>query len=333
VRFGGDERPGIRALREMARVRAYYDAQTRDDIIPGSCVQANFQQCPNGLGDWAAPTGSTYGAALDSTAWWLDMLRVEHGLALRARDEQAARATEARRSAVLGGFERAFYDSARGYYRDPFSQTPGDFTRPGAPPPFSQHQNAMALALDLVPAERRQAIGDALAADVREHGDHLTTGIMGTRFLFAALAETGHVDEAISVLTQTTYPSYGYWLDKLGWHGLGEYWEDNSRSRNHQMYGSVVQWLYEGLAGYRPIAPGWEEIEFRPDVPSRGIDRVSASTETIRGRVATRWERAADGRVELEVTVPPNATGSVHVPGERDARHVGSGTHRFAGHV
>lgn len=53
-------------------------------------------------------------------------------------------------------------------------------------------------------ADRVQAIGDALAADGRARGNHLATGIMGTRFLWHALTMTGHLDEAFAVATQTT---------------------------------------------------------------------------------------------------------------------------------
>jgi len=352
--FGGDARPGLAALREMARVRGYYDGQTRHDVIPGACVVLGVQECPNGLGDWAAPAGSSYGAALDSTAWWADMLRVEADLAREAGDDDTERVARARRAAILRGFDRSFWDPARGHYNDPLSPTPGELNKPAAPVAFSQHQNAIALGLDLVPEDRRRQTGDALAADVRARGDHLSTGIMGTRFLFAALTATGHVDDAVSVLTQTTYPSFGYWLEELKWPALGEYWEADSRSRNHQMYGSVVQWLYEDLAGFRPIAPGFARIEFRPEIPTRGVDRVGASTDTVRGRVATRWQRTRSG-LELDVTVPPGATGEVHVPtrdaaavteggrsaarargvrllgrrGDRVAYRVGSGTYRF----
>jgi alpha-L-rhamnosidase len=40
---------------------------------------------------------------------------------------------------------------------------------------------------------------------------------------------------------------------------------------------------------------------------------VSASYESVRGHVDTRWKRTATG-LELDVTIPPNATGRVYVP-------------------
>jgi alpha-L-rhamnosidase len=74
-----------------------------------------------------------------------------------------------------------------------------------------------------------------------------------------------------------------------------------------------VQWLYEDLAGFRPLEPGYRKIEFRPEIPSAGLDFVEASHESVRGTVATSWRRTPDG-LEIEVTVPPNAEGRVLVP-------------------
>lgn len=94
---------------------------------------------------------------------------------------------------------------------------------------------------------------------------------------------------------------------------LGEQWPASTRSRNHHFFGAIVQWFYEDLAGIRPLEPGFRKIEFRPEIPKTGLDSVSASYECVRGRIATRWKRTATG-LELDVMVPPNATGRVYVP-------------------
>jgi len=127
------------------------------------------------------------------------------------------------------------------------------------------------------------------------------------------LTDAGYADAAFTAATQRDYPSYGYWAESLHWTTLAEYWEPTSRSRNHHMFGAVVQWFYESLAGIRPIAPGYERIEFRPSMPA-GLDSASAAIRTVRGTVAARWRRSRAGELELDVTVPPTATGRVYVP-------------------
>jgi alpha-L-rhamnosidase len=310
--FDGDTRPAAQALPEMKRLRGYYDTQTVNDIIPGSCTVALAPECSNGLGDWAAVAGMSYGAALDSTAWYDWMLGKLAEFADDAGQTATADSARARASTVDRAFQSTFFDPLLHVYRDPLNTQPGDPARPGTPSAYSQHQNALPLGLGLVPADRLAPVGTALAADVRARGNHLSTGIIGTRFLFDALTRTGHVDQAWAALTQTTYPSYGYWLDSLGYTSLGEYWEAGQRSHNHQMFGSVVQWLYAGLAGIRPSQPGFAEIQIRPELPT-GLDHVAAHTDTVRGRVAVDWTRTSTG-LTLQVQIPANAQAVVEIP-------------------
>lgn len=79
------------------------------------------------------------------------------------------------------------------------------------------------------------------------------------------------------------------------------------------MFGAIVQWFYEDLAGVRPLEPGYRRIAFRPEVPGAGLDSVAVSYESVRGVVASRWRCSPDG-LEFDVTVPPNAVGVVYVP-------------------
>ena len=140
------------------------------------------------------------------------------------------------------------------------------------------------------------------------------------------LTANGHHDVAYTVATQTTEPGWGYWTDSLGFTALGftalgEHWFAGTRSQNHHMFGAIVQWFYEDLAGVRPLEPGYRRIEFRPEVPGTGLDSVAVSYESVRGVVASRWRRSPDG-LEFDVTVPPNAVGVVYVPALNDTRVV-----------
>ena len=60
---------------------------------------------------------------------------------------------------------------------------------------------------------------------------HLSTGSLGTKYLFEALSQTGHSDVACKVLTQTSYPSYGYMLRE----GATTIWERWERLENVSM--------------------------------------------------------------------------------------------------
>ena len=69
------------------------------------------------------------------------------------------------------------------------------------------------------------------------------------------------------------------------------------------------------MAGFRPLEPGYRRIEFRPEIPEE-LGRTSAAYGSARGIVATSWRKTWSG-LQLEITVPPNATGLVYVPASR----------------
>ena len=48
---------------------------------------------------------------------------------------------------------------------------------------------------------------EALAADVLKAGRHLDTGIVGTKWLFESLSQSGRADLALAVVTNPTYPA------------------------------------------------------------------------------------------------------------------------------
>lgn len=216
----------------------------------------------------------------------------------------------------------AKYLSADGVYRD----TPTG--------PFTQTAQILPLAFGLVPDELRPSLAARLVDGVvNVRGGHEFVGILGARYLLPVLSAAGHADAAFTVATQTAYPSYGYWIETLGWTGLGEFWEPTSRSINHHFFGTIGQWMYEDLVGIRALEPGYKKIEFRPSIPS-GLAHSAASYDSVRGRISARWRKAHD-HLELEVTVPPNASGVVHVPATDPDQvfEVGGGTWKKAAHA
>ena len=184
---------------------------------------------------------------------------------------------------------------------------------------FVQGMAVLPLAFGLVPDEKRADLAAKLVEDVvNTRAGHAMVGIASMRWILPVLSQAadegvaGAADAAYAIMAQTTYPSYGYWIG-MGWTALGEYWEKSSRTRSHHMYGTGTQWLYENLAGIQTMEPGYKRIAFRPTVPT-GLDHAEASYDSVRGKIASSWTRSGSA-LTLEVTVPPNATGMVYVPG------------------
>jgi alpha-L-rhamnosidase len=213
----------------------------------------------------------------------------------------------------LLGHDTSRYRQVAASCRDALNAT---FLRDGAyrtdrDPDYRQTSNAIPLAFGLVPADAERAVADSLVADILARGNHLNTGALGTSVLLPVLSRYGHADVAHAVATQRTYPGWGYWFDN-GADTMWEMWELDSRSRDHYFLGTVVQWLYENVAGLRPGDAGYERFTVRPDARV-GVTWAETSIDTVRGRAAVAW-RQEDGALTLTVEVPFGATAEVHVP-------------------
>lgn len=105
-------------------------------------------------------------------------------------------------AAVKSAFNGAFLNASTGWY------TGADEAN------YRQTHNILALAFDLVPnSETAQVVADSIVTDVVNRGVHLNTGALGTKYLLPMLTEHGHADIAFSISQQTTFPSWGFWIE------------------------------------------------------------------------------------------------------------------------
>lgn len=72
------------------------------------------------------------------------------------------------------------------------------------------------------------------------------------------------------------------------------------------------------FAGIEAASPGYATIRIDPAVPE-GLEHVTASQQTVRGKVASAWQQSGT-TFKLDVTVPPNATAEVYVPKQPDGQ-------------
>lgn len=182
----------------------------------------------------------------------------------------------------------------------------------------TQTANALPLYLDLVPESVRGAVWGSLFDNiVYKNNSHLTTGIIGTKYIMELLTRTGATDLAYDIATQTTYPSWGYMIEN-GATTLWELWQlrqgPSMNSHNHPMFGSVGAWLYKALAGINlaPGSVGFEKIRIAPQMV-RDLRYAAGSVRTVRGVVASSWSRD-ERNVRLEVTIPVGSEAEVVIP-------------------
>ena len=292
-----------------AALEATYPAMQRylDRWIPqwtGKDGDAWSHTLTAGLGDWVPPEGVPTVNAIASTAYYAHLARIAADAARAlGHPEDAAR------------YDRLFAD-VRADFNARFL-SPDGLYREKDTDPFVQTAQILPLAFGLVPDDRRTALATRLADDIAQtRGGHAYVGVLGARYVLPVLTETGHHDLACAVATRTDEPAGATGRTWPASPRSGEHWPATTRSRNHHFFGAIVQWLYEDLAGFRPVAPGYERIEFKPEIPRTDLDWVKASYESVRGTVAAGWRRTATG-LELDVVVPANSTGRVYVPAHR----------------
>ena len=188
----------------------------------------------------------------------------------------------------------------------------------GSVSPDTQANLVRALAFELVPEELRQQTADRLAGLVRANDNHLATGFLATPHLLPVLADTGHLDLAYDLLLQDTPPS---WLamTERGGTTLWERWEgvdtDGAphESLNHYSKGAVIGFLHRYVAGLQRTEPTWRRFRVAPR-PGGGLAWARAEHETPHGRAAVAWNLPGDGRLHVEVSVPPGCCADVLLP-------------------
>lgn len=179
-----------------------------------------------------------------------------------------------------------------------------------------QTYQLLALSGNIIPEGHREKVFQTVIDDIlNTRKGHLNTGIIGTKYLWPVMAHSLRNDVAYSVATKTTYPSYGYWLEK-GATTLLEEWSGKN-SHNHQMFGSVDEFFYKYLAGIRSpedgiTTNGYKHIHIQPFVPD-GLSFVEASLKTATGIIESWWQRKPDS-FKLSVVIPANSDATISLP-------------------
>lgn len=93
-------------------------------------------------------------------------------------------------------------------------------------------------------------------------------------------------------------------------------------SFNHYAYGAIGDWLYQSVAGIRldESEPAYKKIRIQPQ-PGEGLDWVEGKLDSMYGMIRSYW-RQKDGVLEMEVTIPPNTTAEIVLPGAGDPEAV-----------
>lgn len=203
----------------------------------------------------------------------------------------------------------------------------------------SQCSNALPLFLRLTQSAGHQGIYEMdhrlnrkvfmnLVKDVEAHGNRLTTGDVGNRYLIQTLANYGADELIYKMFNHEEAPGYGFQL-KFGATTLTEQWDPRQGSSwNHFMMGQIDEWFFNSLAGIRPyVKNGYQIVGIAPK-PVGDLKYVKCSYDTPYGVIAVDWTHE-NGTFTLNLSVPVNTTAVVTLPGEIAPKEVQSGIYQW----
>lgn len=273
---------------------AFLETHAKDNLLQKWGGEWDF------LGDWLWPHAEGVNGQLPETqflnnCYWVYALetaaKIQDLVGLPAPADAYRRRAELVRDAV----QRKFYRPATHDYAT------GD-----------QAYLAAALFADIPPKAEKAAVWKRLEEEILVHRKgHIYAGITGGAILTRVLLDNHRADLMFPMATAEDYPGWGYFI-KEGHTTMPEDWEGR-QSQLHSSYLYIGAWFIEGLAGIMQV-PGKPEFELRPLVDK--IDHVSACCDSPYGRVAVSWLKR-EGKLELSVTVPPNSTATLVLPGEK----------------
>lgn len=180
--------------------------------------------------------------------------------------------------------------------------------------------NMLSLQLGLVP----EGYENKVFANVVEKTEvdckgHVSVGVLGIQHLMRGLTQHGGLELAYKIVTNETYPSWGYMI-KNGATTIWELWNGDTanpamNSRNHVMLlGDLLIWFYEDLAGIKndPSSIAFKKILMEPVFPEK-LKHVNASYISPYGKIESNWNRNGE-KLKWNITVPANTTATIRIP-------------------
>lgn len=282
-------------------IETHYHAMTRwiDYLKKNS---TGLLRPEHGYGDWLSIDADTPKDVLGTAYFAYSTKLLSEMARVIGREEDAAE------------YERLFQDIKSAFinaYITPDGRIKGD----------TQTCYVLALHMDLVPEDMREICAKHLVENIKERNWHLSTGFLGVGYLLPVLTEAGYTDVAYRLLTNDTFPSWGYsikhgattiWERWDGWTEDKGFQDPGMNSFNHYSLGSVGQWLYAYAAGINPTAPAYKRITIHPR-PGGGFTYAEARYQSVHGLVSSRWQ-IEENVFRLKVTIPINTKATVYLP-------------------
>ena len=285
-RYYADERAVAEHYANIVRWFGTLEAKAKDGVLEYTHY-----------GDWVGVEKTDMPPIGTGCYYWTAELLEEFARVLGKEEDRKQWA--GKKAAIAEAYNRAFWNQEAGCYEN-----------------GTQFAQIFPLYLGIAGGHAPDALGHLKREILERRRGHLATGILGAKYVFDVLTDSGNVDIAYTVSLQEDYPSWGYMLA----HGATTLWElwkletgRGMNSHNHQMFGSIVDWFFGDVAGINKLpSPGYAQFTIAPRVEGP-LEWAKAHVDTVRGRAASAWEKTENG-LDVTVTIPPNSTARVRIP-------------------
>ncbi|MBP3442619.1 MAG: family 78 glycoside hydrolase catalytic domain [Clostridia bacterium] len=262
------------------------------------------------LSDWLAPANDEFGemicdpsegAEICCTAYVYAMLRSMARIsAILDNDDENEYLAQAEK--IRKAFNEKFYNKEKQIYETSVWNPKGNRRQ------YRQTSNLLPLSFGMVDEENKAAVVKNLIDDIVSHDYHLDTGCTGTKHLLPVLFNSGHADIAYKVLSQTSYPSWGYWI-KCGSTSAWEAWEPSSRSLDHYFLGTYDEALFSHIGGIRNVKDSYRKFTIAPETEC-GMQWAKTRLNSPLGTIRCEWKKE-NGLTSVEVEIPEGATAEI----------------------
>ena len=298
--FSNDRRLLEQGYPYMKKYLGYLSAHCEDDIL-----QEIFpdEKWPN-LGDWVPPR-----RGMDTQNWpdktmrlvfnncyRVHLLQIMQRVAGLLGKDGDARTFEHDMLAAQGKIHQTFFDPKNNTYAN-----------------GEQPYLIFPMKAGVTPDALRDAVFEEYVETllVKDKG-HLNTGMIGTQIMTDYLLEMDRNDLVDAFVNKTTYPGWGYMIEK----GATTCWEqwNGYYSQIHSCFPYIGGWFYRGLAGIRwdPKAPGFKHVILRSGLV-KSVDWVKCRYDSPYGKIVSNWKRE-NGLFRWHISIPVNSWATVFVP-------------------
>ena len=187
----------------------------------------------------------------------------------------------------------------------------------------SLHANMFPMAFGITPKDKALKIADFL------YSKGMACSVYGSQFLLDALYNAGEDFYALSLLRDTSTTSW-YNMLRAGSTMTMEAWDNSlkwNNDWNHAWGAAALNVIVRKLAGIEPLEAGFKRVRVRPQPGD--LERLRLKTPTPKGEIEINCANKVGKRFEMNVTIPPNVTAEVYLPGSLEPQIVGSGKWHF----